>query len=642
MRAGARGLLAAGIGLAFAGIAEQTLSIIERADELFFDAQVHIVRALRDPQSALPTRPQVVVVGIDEASLDAAAVPMAMLHAPLGRALEAIAATRPLAIGLDLALPERSFDQLMRGQDRELMRGLLAARAAAGIVLVLDVDAAGRPRIPPAPLLAAAGGSEAFGLALFPIDCDGVVRRFDPDPAATAARYGTTCAAAKGRRALFGTDSSAEPTPEPLRQAVQQGPPPLPTFAAGVARRFGREHELTRSGWIDFTRGAAFSYIPLIEVLARYRNGDGAWLQEVFGGQIVLLGSVLPDLDRLQLPTALAAWEFAGAPQPGVILTAQVLRNASSTGLLQLAPSPVRLALPVAMIAIALLAGIWVRWWALAGALACGFAAATVLHAHGWVLAPGQAMLAGTAAVIARTTLDLASARQERERLRCALGGYLSPHLLHALLQGGIDTGGARRTVALLFADVRGFTSWSEKADPCLVRDTLNRYYASITPVLHAHGGTIDNFRGDGIMVMFGAPQAQAQACDRAFAAARQMLEAIARLNRNELLPRGIDPLEVSVGLAFGEVVVGDLGSAERKDYTALGDAVNVAARLQELAKSLGLAMLMTRAFAQRLTGTDPAVHDLGERPLKGHSPVAVCGWTPTTSADRAESSAQS
>ncbi|HYB50735.1 MAG TPA: CHASE2 domain-containing protein [Burkholderiaceae bacterium] len=623
MSSAGRGLLAAVAGLALALGVGETLSVIERADENLFDAQVNIVRAMRDPQGAGSVVQQVVVVGIDESSLAQQGVPMGLLHAALGRALQAIAGAGPRAIGLDLALPERSFDHLVAGLDSELMRGLVAARAAGGAVLALDVDAAGQLRIPPAPLLAAAGGAQAFGLALFPVDCDGVVRRFDPDPAATAQRYGTACLARdKGllgfARAHQRQDGSAAPAPLAL-----------PTFAARVASRLGREHELRQAGWIDFTRGGAFSYVPLSEVLSLHDRGQGAALRRLFGGQIVLLGSVLAYVDRLQLPVALCAWESAGTAQPGVILTAQLLRNVASAGLLRPAPVPVAWALLGAMVALAWIPGPWLRWCALLAALLGAFASAAALLASGWVVEPAQGMLAGAAAVIARSTLDLASWRRERERLRRALGGYLSPHLLTALLAGEVDTRGTRRAIALLFADLRNFTSWSETVDPELVGDTLSRYYGSITPVLHAHGGTIDNFRGDGVMVMFGAPHAQSEACDQAFAAARQIFAAVEELNRGELLARGVGALQISVGLAFGEVVVGDVGSSERKDYTALGDAVNVAARLQDLAKTLGVAVLMTQAFAQRLSQPHGALQELGLQPLKGHSPVAVCGWLP-------------
>jgi len=627
-----RGLAAALVGIALAGSASQT-TFLERLDELSFDAQVGIVRAMRDPAAGGASAQEVVVVGVDEASLAAFGVPLAMLHAPLGQALEAIAAARPMAIGLDMALPEQSFDHLRPGLERDLMGGLLAARHAADLVLALDVDAAGRLRIPSPALLAAAGGTQAFGLPLFPVDCDGVVRRFDPDPVGMPARDRRSCVA--------GEDPDAAPSAPATVRARQlpQGlaehaPSALPTFAARLARRFGREPELSRPGWIDFTRGSAFSYVPLLDVVGWYEGGDSTRLREHFGGRVVLLGSVLPFLDRLRLPVSLVGWEYPATPPPGVILNAQVLRNALGVGLLRPVGLPTRIALLAAMASIGLVAGPWARWWAWSGAASGAFAASTALHAAGWFVAPGGAIVAASSAVVVRTALDLARARRERERLTRTFGGYLSPQLLRAVLEDRVDGTSTRRAIALLFADLRGFTTWSETADPEVVRDALNRYYAAITPLLHAHGGTIDNFRGDGIMVMFGAPEPHVQPCDSAFAAARQIIAAIDRLNQLDFAPRGIAAIEAAIGLAFGEVVLGDLGSAERKDYTALGDAVNVAARLQELAKLLGFPVVMTQAFALRLSTAAPGWCELGTHALKGHTPVAICGWKGAASAE--------
>jgi adenylate cyclase len=196
---------------------------------------------------------------------------------------------------------------------------------------------------------------------------------------------------------------------------------------------------------------------------------------------------------------------------------------------------------------------------------------------------------------------------------------------------------GGRRPMAFMFADLRGFTGWSERTEPEQVLEVLNRYYGAVTPIVHFHGGTIDNFRGDGIMVMFGAPEPHAAPCEGAFRAARGILAALDDLNRTQLASYGVS-LSVAIGLAFGDAVFGDLGSADRKDFTALGDAVNVAARLQDLAKSLGFPVLMTAAFAANLapeTRAESAPEELGEAPIKGHSSVAIAGWPPTGKAER-------
>jgi adenylate cyclase len=123
---------------------------------------------------------------------------------------------------------------------------------------------------------------------------------------------------------------------------------------------------------------------------------------------------------------------------------------------------------------------------------------------------------------------------------------------------------------------------------------------------------------------MFGGPEPCARPCDDAFAAACELGEAIERFNRqpSEL---ALAPIAVAVGMAYGEVVFGDLGSADRKDYTALGDAGSEAARLQDLAKHLGTRVLMTREFARQFPQGLGGIRDLGLHQIGGHSPVALC-----------------
>jgi adenylate cyclase len=614
----ARGLLAGLAAVGLSALLAQGTSLIERLDELAFDAQVRAVRLLRDPARALGAAPDVVIVGIDDESLDALGVPMALMHSTLGRALEAIASARPRSIGLDLALPQRSFDALRPGLDRDLMRGLLAARRTGPIVLALDASADGSLRFPSTPLLAAAGGPQAFGLPLFPVDCDGVVRRFDPAPAQAPEPDGSRCGADGARAAAA-----------PARVAADGDPGALPSFAARVAAAIGVDRGLRQRGWIDYTRGAAFSYVPLRAVLEWHRRGDRASLQERFGGRVVLLGSVLPFLDRLRLPLGLAAWEDASSAPPGIVVNAQVLRNALGDGLLRPAGAPLRLAVIAFLCTAAFVRRPALRASVLAGACVLAAAGSVAAHAAGWFVPPAQAMVAGVSAVVLRTALDLAAAAKERERLTRTFGGYVSPQLLRAILDDRISAGGTRRAIAVLFADVRDFTAWSETADPALVMETLNRYYAAITPVLHEHGGTIDNFRGDGIMVMFGAPERRVGACAAAFAAARAMLAALERFPSLDRGARGRDELHVTIGLAFGEVVFGDLGSADRRDFTALGDCVNIAARLQDLAKQLDFPVLMTQTFARQLPAGPAGIEELGMHAVKGHTPVAVCGWRP-------------
>jgi class 3 adenylate cyclase len=190
--------------------------------------------------------------------------------------------------------------------------------------------------------------------------------------------------------------------------------------------------------------------------------------------------------------------------------------------------------------------------------------------------------------------------------------------------------------MAFLFADLSGFTAWSEATEPGRIFEILNRYFAAVTPHIHRHGGTIDNFRGDGLMVLFGAPETHIDPCGAAFRTACEIVQQGRRVLAS--IPESAQAgLDLAVGIAYGEAVFGDLGSSERKDFTAIGDAVNVAARLQDLSKSLGFPVLMTMAVFDRIAalhGSEPGLdaevlRPLGEVALRGHSPVSIAGWRP-------------
>jgi adenylate cyclase len=159
------------------------------------------------------------------------------------------------------------------------------------------------------------------------------------------------------------------------------------------------------------------------------------------------------------------------------------------------------------------------------------------------------------------------------------------------------------------------------------VLEWLNAYYAVVTPILHAHGATIDSFRGDGVTALFGAPQPLPDAAANALRAARAMLQAIDRLNENP--PAATAPVvKIGIGLAYGDAVFGDLGSLDRRDFTAIGDDVNLAARLQDLTKALDCPILLTDAMRVVLPASEQVqLVDFGLQGIKGHRPIQVWGW---------------
>jgi class 3 adenylate cyclase len=218
----------------------------------------------------------------------------------------------------------------------------------------------------------------------------------------------------------------------------------------------------------------------------------------------------------------------------------------------------------------------------------------------------------------------------ERQQLKDAFRGYVSPAIMQEILAGrlGGGLGGARHALCVLFADIRGFTARSESLAPEAVIELLNRYFAEVTAAIHEHGGTIDKFLGDGVMAFFGAPQPLDNPGAAANAAAREMLARLERLN-SELAAEGHEPIRIGVGLHAGEAVVGHIGSAARHEYTAIGDTVNVASRLEGLTKDVGFPLVASRAVVDALQDRS-GWESLGARQLKGHTPVEVYGWRPT------------
>jgi adenylate cyclase len=195
------------------------------------------------------------------------------------------------------------------------------------------------------------------------------------------------------------------------------------------------------------------------------------------------------------------------------------------------------------------------------------------------------------------------------------------------ILRGELDsdTGSGRRVLCVLFADIRNFTAMSERAAPEVVVGMLNAYFERMTRAIHACDGTVDNFRGDGIMCFFGAPQPTGNPCRQGLRAAAKMLAELDQLNR-ELTARALPALRIGISLAYGEAIVGRIGAPERHEYTAIGDVANVSARLESMTKELGYPVLLTGQVVAELL-EDETFEDLGQREIRGHEPVQVFGW---------------
>jgi class 3 adenylate cyclase len=186
--------------------------------------------------------------------------------------------------------------------------------------------------------------------------------------------------------------------------------------------------------------------------------------------------------------------------------------------------------------------------------------------------------------ILAHAFNTMTTGLRERERERDIFGRVVSPEVRERLLSGELHLGGETLWVAVLFTDIRGFSTLSEQMTPEQVVAFLNEYLTEMTNAVRPWGGYINNFIGDAIVVIFGAPVDQPDKEWRAVAAALTMCERLAALNQRRL-QRGELPISNGIGISAGEAVAGQIGSLERLMYTVIGDAVNVAARLETLTK---------------------------------------------------------
>jgi adenylate cyclase len=200
---------------------------------------------------------------------------------------------------------------------------------------------------------------------------------------------------------------------------------------------------------------------------------------------------------------------------------------------------------------------------------------------------------------------------------------YFAPDLARQIVsqEGEIQLGGAKRRVAILFSDIRGFTSLSERMSPDEIASLLTGYFTEMVEIVFEHGGTLDKFIGDALMALWGAPLARADDADRATQAALAMQRRLEQLN-HESNGQGRPTLGIGIGLDVGDVFAGNIGSARRLEYTVIGDAVNTAARLCSEA-SPGEVLISECLY--RSLASQPPVDVLAPLQLKGKTqPVPV------------------
>ena len=347
--------------------------------------------------------------------------------------------------------------------------------------------------------------------------------------------------------------------------------------------------------------------------MALARSGTTPDADNPFRDRIVLVGATfLESRDSFPTPTGLMS---------GVEIQANMVNTLLARRTLLPPPWYLNLALLTAVCVSISLLSLWLRpaWLALValGLVAALVAASYEAYTRGGYWLDFLAPLLGTLAYLQGAHW------LRRRRLRSAFGQYVSPQVMDQVLRQGSSLGGEVRRVTVLMSDLRGFTTISENLPPEVVSAMMNEYFTAMVDVILAHRGLVQDFIGDAIMAVYGAPLDDPEHCWHAARSAVGMHAALESLNRAwEADGRG--PLAMGVAVHTGPVFAGTLGAPRKKKYAVLGDTVNLTSRMEGLNRDLGTGILISGA-ALAVLRDRVVVRDRGRVAVKGRrEPVDI------------------
>jgi adenylate cyclase len=331
--------------------------------------------------------------------------------------------------------------------------------------------------------------------------------------------------------------------------------------------------------------------------------------------KVVIIGADnMANQDMHLTPYAQRVLSMGGCLMSGPEIHANIVETILTGNFPRLVPSWLRISYIVAVLAAGTILFFKLSPWEGLGigllfGLVCPFLA-FLLFGISWILPVTNVHVGLVLAYLGTLGFRLTGEERERARLRKIFGRYVSDEVVEKLLSTGRrpDLGGEALQVTVLFSDIRNFTTISERLSAHEVVEMLNNYLSRACEPILGQGGTVDKFIGDAVMALFGSPVAYADHARRALAAALQMVET-ARTFRNWMHQRfpdkNLPEFDIGIGLHTGEAVIGNIGSPKRLEFTAIGDSVNIASRLEGLAKEFGWRIV---ASAETIAAAGPGV----------------------------------
>ncbi len=540
--------------------------------------------------------PSIVIVAIDDESFTQTGLQWPWPRAYLAQIVDRLATGKPKVIVMDIALYEKA-------QGDEILAA--AIKGAGNVILVNSITIVSDPLYrleqlnQPVPPLAESAAS--LGLANTPRDADGFVRAtlaYQVHSGQVYYHWAVHAAALYFNQAL-----SARPS----QNNVALGSRNVPLYGQLFLINY---------------RGPArtFKNVPAYQVV----NGNVS--PEFFKDKIVLIGATSESLHDTY-PTPFKGDDL---PMPGVEVVANAIETVLTGDFLsRWEPAPA-----FATTLLAGLLGLALNFTRRAGPALIILLGAMLAYALAWqaefalnriempLIAPETALLL---AFVAPSVERAVAEEAEKRRVRGIFERFVAPQMVEQIIERGIAASRGKRTeLTILFSDIRGFTTLSEKLTPDQVVRILNEYLEVMTDVIFRHRGTIDKFEGDAIVAFWGAPTPDRHHAQNATRAALEMRVALDRLRKKWADNADSKTFEIGIGINTGEVFVGLVGSSKRVNYTIIGDNANLAARLQDLTKEFLWPILISESTWEKIRG-EFDTEFIEERLVKGKTvPVKI------------------
>jgi adenylate cyclase len=557
-----------------AGIVTWATGLIDPVELDTVDTRFEVRGTQTSPRS-------VIVVGIDDDTFNALHERWPFRRSTHARVVREISRGRPRAIAYDVQFTEPTVPR----EDNALITAV--DRAGPVALATTEVDEHGNTNVFGGEAVLRRIGVRA-GNGIIPGDSGGVVRRVP--------------------HVVEGLESL-----------------PFVSAALGRGRRIADEDIGGREVWIDYPGPPG-----TIRTVSFGDVAKGRIDPEIFRDRVVVVGAEAPSLGDVH-PTATSGSEVMSGAEIEAAAIDTVLRGGPLREVGDLIAIPLILACGL----VVPLAGLRLSPWRslLAGV---GLGAVVLLGAQlafngGWIVPVVAPLLALVVSGLGSLAAFLILGAVERARVRDIFARFVPDTVVDELLARADDElrlGGVRREATVLFSDLRGFTTFSEKHEPDQVIEVLNRYLREMSDAILDHGGTLAAYLGDGIMALFGAPLEQPDHADRALESAREMVGT--RLDDFNAWVRAAgygEGFAMGVGINTGTLMSGNVGSDRRMEYTAIGDVTNTASRLEEMTKGTAHSIFLAESTRSALSNPPPDLRPVGELPVRGRE-YRVRVWT--------------